>query len=69
VLDASDSLSEAARTVAAIEALNPQVRVLLVCDAERPRPTTGLNVMEKWQSLETLADEIKLSQTGSRAWS
>jgi hypothetical protein len=26
-------------------------------------------VMEKWQSLETLADEIKLSQTGSRAWS
>src|SRR5262245_26606982 len=69
VLDASDSLSEAARTVAAIEALNPRVRVLLVCDADRPRPTTGLNVMEKWQSLETLADEIKLSQTGSRAWS
>ena len=69
VLDASDSLSEAARTVAAIEALNPRVRVLLVCDSDRPRPTTGLNVMEKWQSLETLADEIKLSQTGSRAWS
>jgi uncharacterized protein len=69
VLDASDSLSEAARTVAAIEALNPRVRVLLVCDSDRPRPTTGLNVMEKWESLETLADEIKLSQMGSRAWS
>jgi uncharacterized membrane protein (UPF0127 family) len=69
VLDASDSLSEAARIAAAIEALNPRVRVLLVCDADRPRPTTGLKVIEKWQSLETLTDEIKLSQTGSRAWS
>jgi uncharacterized membrane protein (UPF0127 family) len=68
VLDASDSLSEAARTVAAIEALNPQVGVLLVCDADRPRPTTGLNVVEKWHALETLADEIKLSHAGSRAW-
>jgi uncharacterized membrane protein (UPF0127 family) len=68
VLDASDSLSEAARTVAAIEALNPQVGVLLVCDADRPRPTTGMNVVEKWHALETLADEIKLSHAGSRAW-
>jgi uncharacterized membrane protein (UPF0127 family) len=32
VLDASESLSEAARTAAAIEALHPQVGVLLVCD-------------------------------------
>jgi hypothetical protein len=68
VLDASDSLSEAAKTVAAIEALNPEVRVLLVCDSDRPRPTSGLNVMEKWQALESLADEIKLSHAGSRAW-
>jgi uncharacterized protein len=68
VLDASDSLSEAAKTVAAIEALNPEVRVLLVCDADRPRPTAGLNVMEKWQALESLPDEIKRSHAGSRAW-
>jgi uncharacterized membrane protein (UPF0127 family) len=68
VLDASDSLSEAAKTVAAIEALNPEVRVLLVSDADRPRPTAGLNVMEKWQALESLPDEIKLSHAGSRAW-
>src|SRR5436305_6686395 len=57
VLDSSDSLSEAARTVAAIEALNPEVRVLLVSDADRPRPTAGLHVMEKWQALESLPDE------------
>jgi uncharacterized membrane protein (UPF0127 family) len=68
VLDASDSLSEAAKTVAAIEALNPEVRVLLVSDADRPRPTAGLTVMEKWQALESLPDEIKLSHAGSRAW-
>jgi uncharacterized membrane protein (UPF0127 family) len=68
VLDATDSLSEAAKTVAAIEALNPEVRVLLVSDADRPRPTAGLNVIEKWQALESLPDEI-LSHAGSRAWS
>jgi uncharacterized membrane protein (UPF0127 family) len=61
VLDASDSLSEAARTAAAIEALHPQVGVMIVCDDERPRPTTGLEIVEKWEALETLADDIRLS--------
>jgi hypothetical protein len=61
VLDASDSLSEAARTAAAIEALHPQVGVVIVCDDERPRPTTGLEIVEKWEALETLADDIRLS--------
>jgi uncharacterized membrane protein (UPF0127 family) len=61
VLDASDSISETARTVAAIEALHPQVGVLLVCDDERPRPTTGLEIVEKWEALETLTDDIRRS--------
>jgi uncharacterized protein len=61
VLDASDSMSEAARTVAAIEALHPQVGVLLVTDDERPRPTTGLEIAEKWEALETLTDDIRRS--------
>ena len=61
VLDASDSLSEAARTAAAIEALHPQVGVVIVCDDERPRPTTGLEIVEKWEALETLADDIRRS--------
>jgi uncharacterized membrane protein (UPF0127 family)/CheY-like chemotaxis protein len=59
VLDASDSMSETARTAAAIEALHPQVGVLLVCDDERPRPASGLDMMEKWEALETLADDIR----------
>jgi uncharacterized protein len=61
VLDASDSLSEAARTAAAIEALHPQVGVLIVCDDERPKPATGLPIMEKWEALETLSDDIRRS--------
>jgi uncharacterized membrane protein (UPF0127 family) len=61
VIDASESLSEAARTAAAIEALHPQVGVMIVCDDERPRPTTGLEITEKWEALETLADDIRRS--------
>ena len=44
-----------------IEALHPQVGVMIVCDDERPRPTTGLEIVEKWEALETLADDIRLS--------
>ena len=65
VLDASDSLSEAARTAAAIEALHPQVGVLIVCDDERPKPATGLPIMEKWEALETLSDDIRRSYSSA----
>jgi uncharacterized membrane protein (UPF0127 family) len=61
VLDASESMSEAARSVAAIEALHPQVGILLVADDERPRPTSGLEIREKWDALETLTDDIRHS--------
>ena len=61
VLDASESLIEAARTAAAIEALHPQVGVVIVCDDERPRPTTGLEILEKWEALETITDDIRRS--------
>jgi uncharacterized protein len=59
VLDASESMSEVARTVAAIQALHPQVGVLVVSDDERPRPSSGLDVKEKWEALETLTDDIR----------
>jgi uncharacterized protein len=69
VLDATESLSEAARTVAAMEALHPHVRVLLVSDGGRPRPSTGLKVADKWEALETLPNEIQHSYAGSSSWS
>jgi uncharacterized membrane protein (UPF0127 family) len=59
VIDASDSLGDAARSVAAIEALYPSVGVLVVCDGEAPRWTTGLKVTEKWAALETLPQDIR----------
>jgi uncharacterized protein len=61
VLDASESMSETARTVAAIEALHPRVGVLLVSDDERPKPTSGLQIAEKWEAMETLTDDIRRS--------
>src|SRR5439155_835682 len=30
-------------------------------DAERPKPTTGLPIREKWEALETLSDDIRRS--------
>lgn len=69
VIDASDSLGDAARAVAAIEALHPNVGVVVVCDGEPPRWTTGLKVTEKWAALETLPDDIRLLADDARSWS
>jgi uncharacterized protein len=59
VIDATDSLADAARTVAAVEALHPGTAVMVVCDGEPPRWTTGLKVTEKWAALESLSDDIR----------
>jgi DNA-binding NtrC family response regulator len=69
VIDASESLGDAARAVAAIEALHPHVGVVVVCDGEPPRWTTGLKVTEKWEALETLPQDIRLLAEDARAWS
>ena len=68
VIDASESLGDAARAVAAIEALHPNVGVVVVCDGKPPRWTTGLKVTEKWEALETLPDDIRLLAEDARAW-
>jgi uncharacterized membrane protein (UPF0127 family) len=68
VIDASDSLGDAARAVAAIEALHPHIGVVVVCDGEPPRWTTGLKVTEKWQALETLPDDIRHLAEAARSW-
>jgi uncharacterized membrane protein (UPF0127 family) len=69
VIDASESLGDAARAVAAIEALHPHVGVVVVCDGEPPRWTTGLKVTEKWEALETLPHDIRLLAEDAKAWS
>jgi DNA-binding NtrC family response regulator len=68
VIDTTDALGDAARTVAAIEALHPGVAVMIVCDGEPPRWTTGLKVAEKWQALETLTDDVRMLADDARSW-
>jgi hypothetical protein len=68
VIDASESLGDAARAVAAIEALDPNIPVIVVCDGEPPRWTTGLKVTEKWEALETLPQDIRLLAEDAAAW-
>jgi uncharacterized protein len=67
VIDATGSLADAARTVAAIEALHSHVAVMVVCDGEPPRWTKGLKVTEKWQALETLTDDVRLLARDTQA--
>jgi CBS domain-containing protein len=69
VIDATASLADAARAVAAMEALHPRIPVLVVCDGEPPRWTSGLKVTEKWEALETLTDDVQLLAAGERTWS
>jgi uncharacterized membrane protein (UPF0127 family) len=69
VIDASDSMGDAARAVAAIEALYPHVGVVVVCDGDPPRWTTGLKVAEKWEALETLPADIRQLADDARPWS
>jgi len=68
VIDATESIGEAARAVAALEALNPHVAVLVVCDGEPPRWTTGLKVTEKWETLETLTENVRALAEGASEW-
>ena len=53
ILDARESLAEAARCVAAAEALHPHVTVLVVSD-DAAASTVNLRVFDKWKSFEQL---------------
>jgi DNA-binding NtrC family response regulator len=52
ILDASESLAEAARCMAAAEALHPHVTVLVVSDDGAASSTVNLRVFDKWKSFE-----------------
>jgi len=67
VIDATESITDAARAVAALEALHPDAGIVVVYDGEPPRWTSGLKVAEKWQALETLPHEIRLLASDAKA--
>jgi DNA-binding NtrC family response regulator len=58
ILDASDSLTEAAHLVGAIEAVHPHVTVVVVADDPGEQNDT-LQVFAKWTSLETLVLKLE----------
>jgi DNA-binding NtrC family response regulator len=65
ILDASESLAEAARCVAAAEALHPHVTVLVVSD-DAAASTINLRVFEKWKSFEQLVVGLRELHFGRR---
>jgi hypothetical protein len=59
--------TEAAQRAAAVAALNPTARVILVVD--NPAPWAGLATLPKWMELDALVDEIEAmpqSRNGDR---
>jgi uncharacterized membrane protein (UPF0127 family) len=61
VVDATgDGAADAGGAVAAIEASHRDVSVVVVCDGDAPRWTSGLKVTQKWQALETLPQDVRL---------
>ena len=59
VVDGSDSLDEAARNVAAMEALHPHVGVLVVAEEPEHGETDTVRVLPKWSTLEWLAHAVE----------
>ena len=57
VLDASESLSAAGRTAAAIEGRHPRTRVSLVSDGTTAS-APAFRALPKWGALESLADAV-----------
>jgi uncharacterized membrane protein (UPF0127 family) len=54
VLDCAESFSAAARIVAALEVMHPAVHPVLVSDPPGTGWQSGLNVLDKWTSIERL---------------
>jgi len=58
VLDCAESFSAAARVVGALESMHPGVRPVLVNDPPAVGWQRGLNVLDKWTSIERLPSMI-----------
>jgi PleD family two-component response regulator len=65
IVDASDSVSEAARTVAALEALHPHLTVVVVADDPADADGATLRLLPKWTSLETLVLNLEATHLGA----
>jgi DNA-binding NtrC family response regulator len=64
ILDGSESLADAGRGVAAIEALHPHVTVIVVSDEGDADSTVNLRVFDKWKSFEQLVLGLRAMHFG-----
>jgi uncharacterized membrane protein (UPF0127 family)/CheY-like chemotaxis protein len=65
VLDCAESFSAAARIVAALEVMHPEVHAVLVNDPPGTGWQSGLNVHDKWTSIERLPSMILAGEQGA----
>ena len=64
IVDATDSVSDAARLVAALEALHPHVTAVVVADDPAESNGGPFQVLPKWTSLETLVLNLEAMHLG-----
>jgi CheY-like chemotaxis protein len=64
IVDASDSVSDAARAVAALEALHPHITVVVVADDPADADGGALRLFPKWTSLEPLVANLEAMHLG-----
>jgi PleD family two-component response regulator len=64
LVDASDSVSETARTVAALDALHPHLTVVVVGDEPAEADGATLRILPKWTSLESLVANLEAMHLG-----
>lgn len=64
IVDASDSVSDTARAVAALEGLHPHVTTVVVADDPTHGDGGALRALPKWTSLETLVANLEAMHLG-----
>lgn len=67
LIDATDSLSAAARVARAIEGLDPGVRVIVLSERNGADAPQNLAVMEKWSSFDTIIARIEGEPAAAQA--
>jgi CheY-like chemotaxis protein len=65
ILDGTDALAEAERALAALEALDPHLTVVVVADDPPEGDHESLRILPKWTSLEQLVLNLEALHLGS----
>jgi DNA-binding NtrC family response regulator len=65
VLDGTDSLADAARSVAVLEGLHPHITVVVVSDDDGSVRPANLAVFPKWKSFDQLVLQLEAMHLGA----